>query len=756
MPGYDSAQKIREGDDLGRWRFAAEIAEVISSTPPDWSARIGIFGRWGEGKSTVLHFLDAMLRPEGNIVFCFNPWSAEALDELWAEFGTSLLDALKQHNLAVESSVKEMARWAQKKFESTGLSELGEGAAELFGKGRLYSSALGFVGKWLRPGGEQIKQIREHLGSKRVVVLIDDLDRATPELLPKLLLALREILDLPGFTFVLAFDDEIVGKSLVTMNEAWGNGHSFLDKILDFHYYLPPVSKAGKRLLLKNMLERYCSFIPGDSVDSIEDLLPDNPRKLKTLVRGLLSLKSQVSRHETNELNWVEIWLAQMVRQESYPFFVRLLDDDTLDQLVGIGYRLSRSDRERRNAQQEDTDDADIEEIINTIGGINERQTKRLIELINATRKLGGLQLKYNWKFALRPEALTWKEFHDLIGRWRQQPSSATISAWISEHSKNRSIDERDIEKELFETFLSAKQNEAAKAAEAQALEEHAKYCGEAEMLLTMASEFLSLPNMLTAERFANIYKSSLYWIAFRNNPADVALREAEKDLVDSLLERISDGEAPAILDALSPWDGWTFAGPEDRETTRLKTDLRNECVKQLLPKAERAFVGYLARPECFRLLDSDQGSQAFRYIFFHPACRPWGEVVRSNIFVMMQNAAVDVNDSEKTNDLLNLLTMAAENRSRFVERSSAQRIIQDREFISALWRGATSRRIQFRMQQSYLWKRNILMQLGAMDEDLPLSPELAAASERTKKANVDADEPEGDGDDDLEDPTPS
>ena len=55
-----------------------------------------------------------------------------------------------------------------------------------------------------------------------MIAFIDDLDRATPELLPKLLLALREILDLPGFTFVLAFDNEIVADGLVTANKFMG------------------------------------------------------------------------------------------------------------------------------------------------------------------------------------------------------------------------------------------------------------------------------------------------------------------------------------------------------------------------------------------------------------------------------------------------------------------------------------------------------------------------------------------------------
>jgi hypothetical protein len=51
--GYDNAHGERKDDDLDRWRFAAELVEVIQSTPIDWSARIGVFGKWGEGKSTI-------------------------------------------------------------------------------------------------------------------------------------------------------------------------------------------------------------------------------------------------------------------------------------------------------------------------------------------------------------------------------------------------------------------------------------------------------------------------------------------------------------------------------------------------------------------------------------------------------------------------------------------------------------------------------------------------------------------------------
>ena len=729
MLGYDSAQRLRKDDDLGRWRFAAEIAEVIRSTPADWSARIGIFGKWGEGKSTVLHFLEEMLKPEGNIVFNFTPWAVQELDELWEEFGNALLEALEAEKLEVESPWKGMTRKVQEKLGSTVLPDVVEGAAALFGKDKVYKSALGLVGKWLKPDGAQVTKIREKLGAKRVIVFIDDLDRATPELLPKLLLSLREILDLPGFTFVLAFDNEIVAGGLVTENSAWGDGDNFLDKILDFQYYLPPVSKAGKRLLLRNMLDRYAKFVPQDSIDPIGQLLPDNPRKLKRLVRGLVSLQPQLARHGADELNWVEIWLAEMIRQESYPFFMRLLDGDVLESLIGIGYKFQRSERRTKGEDNKTDDNADIRKVIDEIAGINEQQAARLIELVNATRTLAGLYLQYNFKFALRPESVTWKEFYELLARWKEAPVPETISEWIAKQSVANSIDPADIETDLYETLLNAKQNAASEAAEAPTVEANATHCAEARSLLTMTEQFLSLPEMFTPERFGKLFEKSLYWIAFRVNTADSELRDAERNLIYSLLGRASDEQAPAILETLKPWEAWAF-GPGDAETTQLKKELQNESVTRLLPKVEHAFAGYISRPESLRLLSTSEGSSSFRYILFSPDRFPWGTVVRGAVLETMQNARGDLNAYEKADEFLQLLVDAAENRSNYIPRESAVNIVGDREFIVVLWQAVTSRHIQFRMLQSYLSKREALLRLGVREDDVPLSPELAKAKE--------------------------
>jgi hypothetical protein len=227
-------------------------------------------------------------------------------------------------------------------------------------------------------------------------------------------------------------------------------------------------------------------------------------------------------------------------------------------------------------------------------------------------------------------------------------------------------------------------------------------------------------------------------------NPADADLRNAEQALLYSLLDRAPDDQAPEMLQTLKPGDPWAFT-PEDAETARLKKELRNECVTRLMPKVERAFVEYVGRPESLRLLATPEGSSSFRYVLFSPDRLPWGAVIRSALLETMQNAKSDPSAHEKANEFLQLLVDAAVNRANYISRQSAATIVGDREFVAALWHGATSKHIQFRMLRSYLSKREVLLQLGAQKDDLPLSPELAKAKETDGSAEIGTVESEAD-----------
>src|SRR5438105_132876 len=99
VKGHDAPLWDREQDDYNRWPIAAAISSVISTSPAGWATRVAVYGRWGDGKTTVLNFLEAQQREKENVVVRFAPWGASNETELWTSFSKALRLQLKLSGL---------------------------------------------------------------------------------------------------------------------------------------------------------------------------------------------------------------------------------------------------------------------------------------------------------------------------------------------------------------------------------------------------------------------------------------------------------------------------------------------------------------------------------------------------------------------------------------------------------------------------------------------------------------------------------
>ena len=498
-----------------------------------------------------------MVSEKGCVVFTFSPWSVQNWSDLWEEFGSRLLEALTAADIPFDGSWKKTAKDSGKWLEWAGLGQVGETTAALLGKEKIYNTAFPVLSRWLRYNGAQIRAIREKLEDRRLVVLIDDLDRCAPELVPQLLMSLRELLDLPGFTFLLAFDDEIVAQALAAQNPAWADGTDFLEKILDFRFHLPSVTEPQKARMIHRAIAKYCPFVPIASTSEILDLLPDNPRRLKALVRSLTALQPQIARHDPDELNWVDMWLAQMLRLESHAFFERLLQGDTLEEETGTTYRLTRRLSKRRGESKEEDENQSLIALMKEVGLQNPVSTQRLTRLVEAVRSRASLRFKYVCELAARPHSLTWKEFRLFYEKWCNNRTPSVIADWIAHHARARAVSEPDVEDEFFSAMLTRRSEVLSSAAESKSIEEHGSYSSQAGELLEMLAQFLNNPNKLTGPRFKQVYDQASYWAGFRKNPGDQKLREKEESALLNLASSASVAVSVEIFEALRPnaWD---------------------------------------------------------------------------------------------------------------------------------------------------------------------------------------------------------
>ena len=198
--GFDAAVNRREDDYLNRWPLAREIYGIATTGPSDWSVRVGIYGEWGTGKTSVLEFIGQMAKHDGQILIKFNPWEHSTKDSLWRAF---VLAIFSEPTLAKIAGAKKTRTkgWFSKILQKADVVESG---ADLFNDkaGKAIGAGLDLVKMFFSFGQNDLKSLRAALGNKRIIVLIDDLDRTAPELVPEILFALKELMNIPGFSFI--------------------------------------------------------------------------------------------------------------------------------------------------------------------------------------------------------------------------------------------------------------------------------------------------------------------------------------------------------------------------------------------------------------------------------------------------------------------------------------------------------------------------------------------------------------------------
>ena len=112
-------------DRLRRSPFADRIADTIASRNDPTSVVSGIYGRWGEGKTSVLNFIEQRLAESDSIVCIrFNPWLYQSETELLLSFFESLATAVGR---ALKTKKEEMCKWLQTLGAAVGTFSVGLG-----------------------------------------------------------------------------------------------------------------------------------------------------------------------------------------------------------------------------------------------------------------------------------------------------------------------------------------------------------------------------------------------------------------------------------------------------------------------------------------------------------------------------------------------------------------------------------------------------------------------------------------------------
>lgn len=324
-------------DRFGRWPFAQRVAQTIASRRDPSSIVIGIYGAWGEGKTTVLNFIENALGEfEDVICIRFNPWRFGDEIHLLQSFFDTLADALGK---SISSRRETIAQWLRD--YAMILAPVHRGIAESAREiGRTVS--LVELGEYKN----RIEKLLRDEG-KRVVVLIDDIDRLDKAEIQTVFRLVKLSADFAYTAYVLAFDEDMVA---VALGERFSSGdkeagRSFIEKIVQVPLHLPMADRLSLRRLC---FERIDEALREAEIDLTEDQLQAFARHFFDCLEIRIQTPRMAKRYANalvfslpilkGEVNPVDLMLIEGIRV----FYPRLYDVVRSNPEVFLGSLLDR------------------------------------------------------------------------------------------------------------------------------------------------------------------------------------------------------------------------------------------------------------------------------------------------------------------------------------------------------------------------------------------------------------------------------
>jgi KAP family P-loop domain len=528
LTGHDSPLSNPDDDLYGRLSIAEEIYRICATAPNHYSTRVGLYGPWGSGKTSVLNFLRVRAEADSNLVVAFSASGIADINSLWVNFYSAFKEAAGK--TGVNASLVNRFKQTAKNFSERGgrLAPAARGLVDLFGVGfgavveKAIKSAAGSAAN-IKIDDDFIESLRDRVNTdpnKRIIVFIDDLDRADPKVVPLMLLALRELLDIPGFCFVIAIDYDVVTRALGAYNQAWKErGGVFLEKIIDFAIVLPMPTEAQIKKLALHEFENCCSpnsYVPPLLITRLLPELPSNPRQLKLIARILGTYKKQVARHHKDELD-----IAFMVRMAALKVISSTLAENVHCDIRLLSYANFHAEVTDPTQPEKEFDaniSAWVEERVKRVPDLDDLrrvEAKRiLVRIVNAKLQDSSAEkLFYTSRVLLGRATFTRKEFENLVTDFRKNSNDTSIAIFVDQWSKVHAL---AVHVDLINAALSKYLDTLRLAKTTYSLEESRAYIVEAGCVLKLLQAI-----------WRNFLKQPFEWFEKMG-----AFRDIQKDLI--------------------------------------------------------------------------------------------------------------------------------------------------------------------------------------------------------------------------------
>lgn len=280
---------------LGFGEYVDALSDAIrGGEPPQFT--VGLYGPWGSGKSSLLTAIHQTLtsHPREVVPVLFDAWRHERSEHLVVPLLHAIVSAV------AVAGPPDLAKALRKALAavvfSLNFSIAGVGVDTSRVRDQWQADTLTKLDEAFAEPFQEMRSIPEALAGRRIAVLVDDLDRCSPEHVVSVLEAINVVMDVPGFVFVLALDYDVLVRA-VGVRYPHVSGHEFIQKIVQLPFRVPPLSTEDPAFL-SELIPQWSEWGSTHSTEfqsSVVDIavlaLEANPRQIKRFANSFLVLE---------------------------------------------------------------------------------------------------------------------------------------------------------------------------------------------------------------------------------------------------------------------------------------------------------------------------------------------------------------------------------------------------------------------------------------------------------------------------------
>lgn len=229
-------------DILRRKEVALKAVRFIKGNHSNNSVAIGIVGKWGEGKTTFMSFMEeSFTNDEKFIIVHFKSWLNISLSSIINDFFNTIEKEIKPYSIDIAKEIK--------KYGKSVLSIYKNSTTEI-----ILNSLNVISDQSVSENFKNVDDLLEKL-DKKIIIFFDDLDRLQPNEVFEVLKLIRNTASFKTFNYVVGYDKEYIISALEKNNIP--KPESYCEKIFLSEFHLLPVTKNQIVSYLKENLKKY-------------------------------------------------------------------------------------------------------------------------------------------------------------------------------------------------------------------------------------------------------------------------------------------------------------------------------------------------------------------------------------------------------------------------------------------------------------------------------------------------------------------